>query len=172
MARRHLHIAALSMLLALPGTALARSWQGITPGQSTQADVVARFGEPSTKGKLEGRMALVYKGDQAISGTRQAQFLVADDGRVAEINVFPAAPVEKEAVLGTFGSDPQKTFTDDFRTVWRYRGIGVVVFFGKEGTVEAIRFQAAEKGARQAPASPEAPSAGPGSPAPGASTGR
>src|SRR5512135_1164059 len=101
MVRRHLSLAALSLLLALPGTALARSWQGITPGQSTQADVVARFGEPSTKGKLEGRLALVYKGDQAIGGTRQAQFLVGDDGRVAEINVFPAAPVEKEAVLGT-----------------------------------------------------------------------
>src|SRR5512147_1841778 len=113
MVRRHLTLAALSLLLALPGTALARSWQGITPGQSTQADVVARFGEPSTRGKHEGRTALVYRGDQSISGTRQAKFLVADDGRVAEINVFPSSALEKEAVLGTFGKDPQKTFTDD-----------------------------------------------------------
>jgi hypothetical protein len=152
MLRRHLPLAALSLLLALPGTALARSWQGITPGQSTQADVIARFGEPSTRGKLEGRTALVFKGDQSIAGTRQAQFLVGDDGRVAEINVFPASPLEKDAVLGTFGKDPQKTFTDDFRTVWLYRAIGVVVFFGKDGAVEAIRFQAADKAARPAPA--------------------
>lgn len=162
MVRRHLLVAAIPLLLSLPGTALARSWQGITPGQSTQADVVARFGEPSTKGRLEGRTALVYKGDQSITGTRQAQFLVSDDGKVAEINVFPSAPLEKDAVLGTFGKDPQKTFTDDFRTVWLYRGIGVVVFFGKDGAVEAIRFQAADRTARPAPAGADS------GPAPGA----
>src|SRR5512137_631316 len=160
MLRRHLSLSALALALALPGAALARSWQGITPGQSTQADVVARFGEPSTRGKLEGRTALVFKGDQAIAGTRQAQFLVGDDGRVAEINVFPGAPLEKEAVLGTFGKDPQKTFTDDFRTVWRYRSIGVIVFFGKDGNVEAIRFQAPERGAPPAEAA-AAPAAAP-----------
>ena len=161
MVRRPPLVAALLLLLALPGTALARSWQGITPGQSTQADVVARFGEPSTRGKLEGRTALVYKGEQAIVGTRQAQFLVADDGRVAEINVFPASQLEKEAVLGTFGKDPQKTFTDDFRTVWLYRAIGVVVFFAKDGSVEAMRFQAADRSARPAPAAAEGPAAAP-----------
>lgn len=168
MVRRHLPLAAIPLLLALPGIALARSWQGITPGQSTQADVVARFGEPSTKGKLEGRTALVYKGDQSITGTRQAQFLVSDDGRVAEINVFPASPLEKDAVLGTFGKDPQKTFTDDFRTVWLYRGIGVVVFFGKDGAVEAIRFQAGDRSARPAAATPESGNAPNGAPPAGA----
>jgi len=160
MLRHHLSLPALALVLALPGTALARSWQGITPGSSTQADVVARFGEPSTKGKLEGRTALVYKGEQAITGTRQAQFLIGDDGRVAEINVFPASQLEKEAVLGTFGKEPQKTFTDDFRTVWLYRPIGVVVFFGKDGVVEAIRFQAAEKGAKPGPPSGAEPQEG------------
>src|SRR5512136_3377544 len=103
MVRSRLLAAAIPVLLLLPGSASARTWQGITPGQSTQADVVARFGEPSTRGKHEGRTALVYRGDQAISGTRQAQFFVADDGRVAEINVFPSAALEREAVLGTFG---------------------------------------------------------------------
>ena len=171
MLRHHLSLSALALVLAFPGAALARSWQGITPGSSTQADVVARFGEPSTKGKLEGRSALVYRGEQAIAGTRQAQFLVGDDGRVAEINVFPVSPLEKEAVLGTFGKEPQKTFTDDFRTVWLYRPIGVVVFFGKDGAVEAIRFQAGEKGAKLAPPSGAEPQesqpAAAGVPAPG-----
>jgi hypothetical protein len=153
MLRRHLSLSALAIALALPGSALARSWKEVIPGSSTQADVVARFGEPSTKGKLEGRTALVYRGEQAIPGTRQAQFLVGDDGKVAEINVFPASQLEKEEVLGTFGKDPQKTFTDDFRSVWFYRLIGVKVFFGKDGTVEAIRFQAAEKVAKPAPPS-------------------
>ena len=163
MVRRPHLLAAFLLLLALPGTALARSWQGITPGQSTQADVVARFGEPSTKGKLEGRTALVYKAEMAIVGTRQVQFLVNDDGKVAEINVFPASQLEKEAVLGTFGKDPQKTFTDDFRTVWRYRAIGVVVFFGKDGGVEALRFQAPDRSAAPGPDGPAAsPAAPPG----------
>jgi len=165
MVRRPPLVAALLLLLTFPGTALARSWQGITPGQSTQADVVARFGEPSTRGKLEGRTALVYKAEQAIVGTRQAQFLVTDDGRVAEINVFPASQLDKEGVLGTFGKDPQKTFTDDFRNVWLYRGIGVVVFFAKDGSVEAIRFQAADKSARPTPAGVEGPAAPAGAPA-------
>src|SRR5512137_1552647 len=106
MARRHLLVAAIPLLLLLtPAAARAKSWQGITPGQSTQADVVARFGEPSTRGRHEGRTALVYRGDQAITGTRQAQFFVSDDGRVAEINVFPSLALEKEAVLGTFGNE-------------------------------------------------------------------
>ncbi len=170
MARRHLLVAAIPLLLLLaPPAALAKSWQGITPGQSTQADVVARFGEPSTRGRHEGRIALVYRGDQAIAGTRQAQFFVSDDGRVAEINVFPGLALEKDAVLGTFGNDPQKTFTDDFRTVWRYRAIGVVVFFGKDGTVESIRFQAPDRSAPPAQPGAAAPSAAPGpaaSPAP------
>jgi hypothetical protein len=150
--------AALACALAAPRTAQARSWQGIVPGTSTQADVVARFGEPSTKGKLEGRTALVYKGDQAIAGTRQAQFLVGEDGTVAEVNVFPAAQLDKESVEGTYGKGPQKTFTDDFRQVWIYRQVGIMVFFGKDGLVEAIRFKAPD--GAPAPAAPTAPAKG------------
>jgi hypothetical protein len=166
---------AFALLLALPVAAAARPWQGITPGTSTQADVVARFGEPSTRGRLEGRNALVYKGDQAIPGTRQAQFLVSEEGVVGEINVFPATQLDKEAVEGTYGKNGQKTFTDDFRPVWVFRSIGVMVFFGKDGFVEAIRFKAPEGAApprasappgaaTQAPAPPAAPAAG-GAPA-------
>src|SRR5512136_887588 len=142
MPSRHLPTLLAAAALVLPSAASARSWQGITPGTSTQADVVTRFGEPSTRGRLEGRTALVYKAEQAIGGTRQAQFLVSDAGLVTEVNVFPASPIEKDAVLGTFGKDPQKTFTDDFRSVWIYRSIGVMVFFGKDGLVEAIRYTA------------------------------
>jgi hypothetical protein len=150
--------AAVACAVAAPRPARARAWQGIVPGTSTQADVVARFGEPSTKGKLEGRTALVYKGDQAIAGTRQAQFLVAEDGTVAEVNVFPAAQLDKDSVEGTYGKGPQKTFTDDFRQVWIYRQVGIMVFFGKDGTVEAIRFKAPD--GAPAPATPAPPSKG------------
>lgn len=155
MRSRHLAIVLLAALA--PAPTLARSWQGITPGRSGQGEVTGRFGEPSTKGRLEGRIAMVYKGDQAIAGTRQAQFLVGEDGVVSEINVFPAAQLDKESVEGTYGKGPQKTFTDDFRPVWIYRASGVMVFFGKDGYVEAIRFKAPEGGAPPAAASQAAP---------------
>src|SRR5512137_947921 len=125
MRSRHLPTLVAAATLVLPCLASARSWQGITPGTSSQADVVARFGEPSTRGRLEGRTAIVYKAEQAIEGTRQAQFLLSDAGLVTEINVFPSTVLEKDAVLGTYGKDPQKTFTDDFRSVWIYRSVGV-----------------------------------------------
>lgn len=131
----------LALLAAAPLPAAARPWNGVTPGTTTSAEVTQRFGEPSTKGKLGGRSALVYKGDQAIDGTRQAQFFTRDDGRVTEVTVFPSAQLDKEAVEGTYGKGAQKIFTDDFRPVWVYRAAGVTVFFTREGVVEAITFK-------------------------------
>ena len=136
-----LPLAALALALAAPAGTLAKPWQGITPGASTRTDVVTRFGEPSTQGKLGGRAALVYRDDRAIVGTRQTQFVVRDDAIIAEINVFPATQLDRDAVEGTYGKGAQKTFTDDFRSVWIYRALGVTVFFTKDQLVEAIRFQ-------------------------------
>lgn len=144
-------IAVLAIALTA-AAASARPWQGITPGVSTQADVVKRFGEPSTQGRIGGRGALVYREEQAIAGTRQAQFFTRADGVVDEINVFPAAQLDRESVEGTYGKGAQKSFTDDFRPVWIYRGLGVMVFFGKDGFVEAIRFQAPQAGKSPPPA--------------------
>lgn len=165
---------ALSLLLALGGLALpaaapAKAWQGIHPGQSTRADVVARFGEPSTHGKLGDRLALVYKGDQALAGTRQAQFFTREDGLVLEITVFPSTQLDKDSVEGTYGKGAQKTFTDDFRPVWIYRAAGIAVFFGKEGSVEAISFKPGEAPAREPPAAaaPRAANGKPTAAAPG-----
>ncbi len=141
---RSSHLASFCVAALIPALSLAKTWQGVSPGVSTQADVVSRFGEPSTRGKLEGRSAIVYKGDQAIAGTKQAQFLAAENGTITEINVFPATQLDREAVEGTYGKSAQKTFTDDFRPVWVYRSLGVMVFFGKDGFVEAIRFRMPE----------------------------
>jgi len=144
---------AFLLFAAFPVAAPAKPWQGVTPGQTTRADVVTRFGEPSTQGKLGDRTALVYKGEQAISGTRQAQFFVREDGVVAEVTVFPASQLDKESVEGTYGKGAQKTFTDDFRPVWLYKGQGITVFFGKDGSVDAISFKPVEA----APGSPARP---------------
>lgn len=153
---------AILLLCALPGAAAAKPWQGITPGHSTRADVVARFGEPSTQGRFAGRAVLVYKGDQAIAGTRQAQFFPREDGVIQEIMVFPAAGLERDAVEGTYGKGAHKSFTDEFQPAWVYKSLGVTVFFGKDGLVEAISFKPAEPAApREAAPAPAAPAKAP-----------
>jgi hypothetical protein len=143
---RPIHLAIL-LWCAVPGAAAAKAWQGIQPGQSTRADVVARFGEPSTQGRHGGRTVMVYKGDQAISGTRQAQFFPREDGVILEVLVFPAATLEREAVEGTYGKGAHKSFTDEFQPAWVYKALGVTVFFGKDGAVEAISFKPPEPAA-------------------------
>jgi hypothetical protein len=128
---------------AAPPSHGARGWQGIEPGRSHTVDVTARFGVPTTQGKIGGRTAIVYRGDQAIGGTRQAQFFAADDGVVSEVVVFPASQLDRETVEGTYGHPARKTFTrDDFRPVWMYDAAGVTVFFTREGMVDAISFKA------------------------------
>jgi hypothetical protein len=131
----------LAVSVATPGVALGRAWQGVRPGSTTESEVTAKFGPPSTQGKLSGRVALVYKGDQAIAGTRQAQFFPREDGVVIEVVVFPTSQLDREAVEGTYGRPTQKAFTDDFRAVWFFKPSGVTVYFGKDGFVDAVSFR-------------------------------
>ena len=141
---RSIRLAFLLALAAAAPVAGARGWQGVDPGASTAADVTARFGPPTTQGKLGGRGALVYRGEQAIPGTRQAQFFTREDGLVTEVVVFPASQLDREGVEGTYGRPSRKSFTtDDFRPVWAYEASGLTVFFDKEGLVAAISFKAA-----------------------------
>ena len=140
-------VLAIAAALALaPAAGLAKGWSGVTPGTTTESEVAARFGPPSTQGQHGGRLTLVYKGEQAIAGTRQAQFFAGGSGVIVEIVVFPTAQLDKETVEGTYGKPAQKAFTDDFRTVWFFRPSGITVYFGKEGTVDAISFKAPEAG--------------------------
>jgi hypothetical protein len=144
----------LLVLLALaPVLAAARPWQGIQPGTSTQAEVVERFGEPTTKTKRGAKTVLAYYGDQALSGTRQAQFHVDGSGVVQEITIFLTAQLDAETVEGTYGKPPQRTFVEDtFQKVWMYPANGVTVFFGKEGNVDALSFTAGKSTGTPAPA--------------------
>jgi hypothetical protein len=137
---RLFRLAAILLVPFLPSVASAKPWQGVNPGASTQAEVVEKFGEPTTRTKRGNRSVLAYLGEQALPGTKQAQFYVAEDGTVLEITVFIATQLEKEAIEGTYGKTPEKTFTDAFLPVWIYRSAGVTVYFGKDGFVEAITF--------------------------------
>lgn len=161
----------LLVFLALgPAVASARAWRGVDPGVTAQADVVARFGEPTTRAKRGGRTVLAYHGDEAPEGTRQAQFHLDAGGTVQEITVFLAAPLDAETIQGTYGKPPHRTFVEDtFQKVWVYPGQGVTVYFGKEGDVEALSFVPAKPaGAPAQPRAAAAPAATPAPPAAGA----
>src|SRR5574337_908306 len=94
----------LALVLALaigPAAASARAWKGITPGTSTQADVTEKFGEATTKTKRASRTVLAYYGEQALDGTRQAQFHVDPQGVMVEIAIFLTAQLDAESIEGT-----------------------------------------------------------------------
>ncbi len=153
---RFASLALLSLALVAPGLASARTWKGVNPGTTTQHEVVEKFGEPTTKTKRPGRSVLAYYGEQALEGTRQAQFHVDAQGVVVEITIFLTAQLDAESIEGTYGKPPQRTFVEDtFQKVWVYPQAGVTVYFGKDGNVEALSFGPGAKGAQKAAAAPE-----------------
>lgn len=137
-----MRIVALFAALALPIVVPAKAWQGIEPGRSTSDEVTTRFNEPTSRVKRGARVVLAYKGEQALPGTREAQFHLRPDGVVEEITVFLAAQLDGESIEGTYGKPTSKTFTDTFQKVWQYPVKGVTVFFDKEAMVQAISFSA------------------------------
>jgi hypothetical protein len=153
---RSVLLATLLAVSLLPAGAAAKAWQGITPGVSTIDEVVNKFGEPTTRSKRSTRTVLAYLGEQALPGTKQAQFHARDDGIVLEITVFLATQLEKESIEGTYGKSPRKTFTDDFLPVWLYESDGVTVYFTKDGFVNAISFSAGRTAAKEPAAAPPA----------------
>ena len=142
---------ALVLTLALPVLAQARAWKGVNPGVTTQAEVVEKFGEPSNRAKRGGKTVLAYYGEQALDGTKQAQFHVDAQGVIVEITIFLTAQLDAETIEGTYGKPPQRSFVEDtFQKVWLYPQQGVTVYFGKEGNVEALTFSPGTKGAPKA----------------------
>ncbi|MGI5862563.1 MAG: hypothetical protein ACOX6T_10975 [Myxococcales bacterium] len=158
------------LLVSLPATALGMPWKGITPGKSTEKDVIEAFGEPAGKVPSGKKRLLVYKADRTISGTTQAQFAIGEKGVVEEITLFPATQLELPEIEDTFGkacSEQEKptqpcyrrVLTEDFRTSLWYKEAGLVVFlnpdkktvFGllyREPVVESVRKATAAAGAK------------------------
>jgi hypothetical protein len=161
---RSIGLALLFLVAALPALASARAWKGVVPGATTQAELTAKFGEPTTRTKRSGRTVLAYHGEQALEGTKQVQFHLDGQGVVAEITVFLTAQLDPESIEGMYGKAPKRTFVEDtFRKVWLYPAAGVTVYFDKEGNVEAIMYgpgaKGQAKGATEADAAGEAPAA-------------
>lgn len=153
---RSVHLGLLLFASLLPAAAGARPWKGVTPGTSTIQEVVDKFGEPTTRTKRPGRTVLAYYADQALEGTRQAQFHLDPQNVVVEITIFLTAQLDSESIEGTYGKPPQRTFVEDtFQKVWVYPQEGVTVYFGKDGNVEALSFTPGAKAKPKAAASPE-----------------
>lgn len=155
------HLAFLLLLVA-PALASARPWNDIHPGQSARTEVVRKFGEPTRKVKQGDKEILAYLGDQAIKGTTQAQFTVGADGKVEQIVVFPAVTIDVSEIEDMYGPSCAgaekagkrvahchvKQLTDDFRTYYWYKRMGLVVFFGDDKkTVYSFQFMPPAGGA-------------------------
>ncbi len=100
-----------AMVLAL---ALAKPWNGITPGVSSRDDVTQRFGKPSKVLSTQNRDVLAYQKDKPIRGTTQTQFKVdPKTGIVDRIDVFPAPVLTLEDIAAAYGPEctPQKPET-------------------------------------------------------------
>jgi len=137
----------------LPALALAKPWNGITPGETPKAEVVKRFGEPSKKLAQGDKEVMAYIGDQAIKGTPQAQFVIKE-GKVEQMVVFPATTLELPEIEDTYGKACavvekngkaahcyHKQLTDEFRTYLWYKRLGLVVFLNEDKkTVHSIIF--------------------------------
>lgn len=146
-------MALIAAVLLGPSFAQARAWKGINPGTSQQGDVVQRFGEPTSRTKRGPRSVLAYFGDQALEGTKQAQFHVDAGGTVQEITIFLVNTLDPETIEGTYGKPTQKTFVEDtFQKVWIYAGQGVTVYWAKDGSgAEALSFAPPKAGGKPAP---------------------
>lgn len=146
-------LAVVAISLLLPALAHAKAWNGITPNETKKADVVAKFGEPSKVVKQGDKEVLAYLGKKAIAGTSQAQFTLTPAGVVEQISVFPATRPELSEVEETYGKSCEATkaaepcyakkLLDDFKTVFVYKKLGLMVFFGEDKkTVHSMVFSA------------------------------
>jgi hypothetical protein len=162
---RSIRLALLLLAAIVPELAAGRAWKGINPGASTQQEVIGRFGDPTTKTKRGSRTILAYYGEQALDGTRQAQFHVDASGVVVEITIFLTAQLDADSIEGTYGKPPQRTFVEDtFQKVWVYPAAGVTVYFSKDGNVEALTFASGTKAAPKPAAAQEGASQAAGAP--------
>lgn len=140
------------LLMMVSGVAIARPWQGITPGGSSCIDVVGKFGEPTKKTSARGQEVIIYSGLQAISGTAQAQFKCDPVTKeVQRIDVYPAMALEVESIEQTYGieCDPRehhepcysKKETPQHRVYFLYAKVGLAIFFKDDKrTVQSFTF--------------------------------
>ena len=138
-------------LLCAASAALAKPWNGITPGASGALDVLGKFGEPSKRLKAKGQDVFVYTKEKAIKGTVQAQFKLNTATQVVErIDVYPEPVIDSAAIEKTYGplcEEPRKEpcyhrrETEAKKPYFLYLKLGLAIFFKDDGrTVQSFTF--------------------------------
>ena len=142
------------VFVLLPLAAFSKPWNGIVPGQSSRADVVAKFGEPSKVVTAAGREVLAYLKDKAIRGTTQAQFKVDPaNGLVERIDVFPAVELKLKDIEASYGPECTRGVSDqveapchlkrddDKKKYIVYQRLGLAIFLKEDGvSVQSFTF--------------------------------
>ena len=104
------------------------------------------------------RLVLADDGDQALEGTKQAQFHLDASGTVQEITIsWPSLSTPIPSRVPT-ANQRQKTFVEDtFQKVWVYPSQGVTVYWAKDGTgAEALTFAPSKAAAKPGTEAPKA----------------
>ena len=140
-------------LVALLASAMAsaKPWNGIIPGQSSQIDVIGKFGDPSKRMTAGGKEVLVYAKEKAIKGTVQAQFKFDASKIVERIDIYPSVVLDLDAIEQAYGPDCTakpgaepcylRKETEMKRTYFQYVKLGLAVFFQDDGrTVRSMAF--------------------------------
>lgn len=149
----------LLIVLCLCGApaALAKPWQGIEPGVSKKADVLAKFGQPSKTLDARGKTVLLYEDKLAIKNTVQVQFKLAQGTEVVErIDVYPlvilsSADIEKSYGTSCDADEPTVTCyvkkeTDRGGLYYLYNKLGLAIFFKDDNnTVQELAFLPGKK---------------------------
>jgi hypothetical protein len=174
-------LAALTLLSASAGPALAAEWGGIEPGVTTLEEVRDRYGTPTreTPKKVENYDTIewLYEGAQAPTGmvrmTVEFGLLGAAGYRPRVVRLFRLDPrpfvFPKPTVIEGWGV-PDRLGTQDNRDIFLYDS-GLIVTFDAEGINATNMFfllpQQTALGGEPAPGpQPSAPAPAPGAPSP------
>jgi hypothetical protein len=123
---------ALMVLLLLATTATAADWGQITPGETTQAAVRARYGEPAKQStqKVEGYDSdqWVYEGARAPAGFAKM---------IVDFGILKPSGYQKD-IVRTFRLEPKP---DIFNRKLVLDGWGLPGRIGKEGALEFFLYR-------------------------------
>lgn len=140
------------VLVLVSSAALARPWQGITPGASSELDVVGKLGEPTKRVAAKGQTVLLYSGLQAIKGTVQVQVKCDVASRsVQRIDVYPEPVITAPEIEASYGkacgatgaAEPcyWRKETAQKKPYFLYAKLGLAIFFKEDGnTVLSFAF--------------------------------
>jgi len=125
------------LALLLSSSVTAKSWppkDGVTPGETSRDEVIAKFGEPTRTFSKGGRLSdgINYQGEEAIAGSLEANFYFDKHGILSRIDVFPAREITREQVVKIYGKKFQERVTKTGHTFFNYWRVGMIVFFEKE----------------------------------------